>query len=156
MKRMSKTLLSLIILMLNLAGPQLASAASLSSKNFPGTTRFGTFAVLDMSISQTVNFCIGVKGGNYTIEVRGTGLSGANFQLAAGAAQMPYSVEFAPHGSDFISLTPGIAVAATTATNSCSMNSNNVSLRLTLLPGDFNAAPVGYYSDTLTAIISDN
>jgi len=120
-----------------------AVSAGPAVKNFDGLSQFGNFSLLDMSVFQVFTFCIGVKKEGYTIRLNGATVSGSGFQMSAGSAVMTYVVEFASNGSNYTSMTPGIPLAATTVEKSCSMNSPNVSLRLTLLPGDFNVAPVG-------------
>lgn len=139
-------------LALSLAGS--SRAGGLAVSGWTSSDSLGSMAFLNNAVFVIDNFCIGSQSGNYAITFQGANQSGVNFRMASGSASLNYLVEFAPNGTNFSAVSPGVVVANVTALKSCSAGSNNVALRLTVSPSDFNAAPIGSYGDTLTAVIS--
>lgn len=146
-------LLALVLMLSAIPSP----AAVLSIGNWETSSLFGSFASLDAPQSIVDAFCLGSHSGSYMITFQSANAAGGRFHLASGSAQMAYQVEFAPNGGDFAPVAAGSPLQNVTPVKNCSGSGKaaNVAVRLTLDPADFNPAPVGVYSDTLTAILSD-
>jgi len=132
-----------------------AGGTTLSFQGFEAPAHLGSFSILSAPIQTTASFCIASQSGSYTIQIRGTTPGGSDFRLSSGTGLIPYRVEFAPNGTNFETLTAGLVMPGLSALKTCAAGLRNAALRLTIGVNDFNLAPAGTYSDTLTAILSD-
>lgn len=121
---------------------------------------FGALANLSVDALRSQNVCLyaDTNTSGYTIAATGTGPAGA-FQLASGAATLPYEVQWSstPGQTSGTLLTPNVPLTgqASVATQQTCGNgpATSASLVLVLRSSVLSAASAGTYSGTLTLVV---
>ncbi len=121
-------------------------------KGFGNRLAFGRYAWLDTAVSMTDTFCIAGTAPAMLVSFDGHRAGGGFALEDGGGGTMRYRVHFAPAQGGFREVRPGEPVSMAPGAESCS--ADNVSVRVEIMPDDFNGAASGLYADTLTVIVS--
>lgn len=124
---------------------------------------FNTVSATPVDQSRADNLCIysAAASGRYTITARGSGSSNA-FTLASGGNALPYEVQWASSAnqSSGTTLSPNVALAATTTNRNNSNCNQPASLTATLIvvlrASAQQSVQAGTYSGTLTLLVAPN